>query len=199
MTKPKTPAAPPLLLHCTFRDAARDTYGDMTKYAHFEAEAFILAPERFGPDKNMLRLRDPDDAEFGSPLRELSGFQVTAQIDDVSPDFYGLHIGFRPRYGGLADLDQARRFVRVLGRVDRARTRLEDQVGRAQDIPQTMAYLARGLGIKDAHPFTCPLDGRDDINGIGARYLDTDQLRWWLTGQVKEWRKRYGLTLPPPG
>ena len=192
-----TPAAgPPLRLHCTFRDAARDSAG-MTKYAHFDVEAVILAPDKYGPDKRRLAPLDPDDAAWDDPVRELSGLRYTTQMDDDSAlsggGWYCGQLGFRPKYGGLADLDQARRFAKVLGRLDRATRKLEGQFGRPADEAARMAYLARALGIKDSHPFTVPLDGGDDMHGIGARPMDADQLRWWLHGQVAEWRKRYGL------
>lgn len=193
-TKTKT-IRPDVRLHCAFTDSTGNRYGG-SLYAHFEARVVILSPERWGEDKGRIRPHDPDsyEVENPGPDRELTGFRVTAQIDDHTPEFYGFHVGFEPEHAGLADLDQAKRFVRVLTRVERKREALTAEYGYPRNIVQLMTYVASALGLS-GQPFTRALGDQPDIEGSGVRSMNADSLRWWLADQVKAWRVRYGLTV----
>ena len=180
-----------LRLAVRFEDSPYNSFGD--RYAHVYVMPVIMARGKYGRQEHTAW--DVDSYELDdvpATVRALKGLKVRAQMDDHSPAFYGYRVHFDV---DQVDLREAERILPILRRIDKKMTALSDRFGYPRDLETFLSHLADALGLS-GQPFVRRVTDDHDFEGTGHRSMDTDSLRYFLNGQAREWRERYGIAAP---
>lgn len=185
---------PDVRFHVTITDS--ENWGsDMTRYRHFTARAYILAPDKHATDSTTPILQGPDDYGIpGTRAPELKGLTITAQADNNSmtrpgQEWYGWTIAYDRHRIELADAEQ---MIPVLRKIKRRMDKLAAELGRPATLAQFCTYAASAI-TGERHPFLRTVPAERDYEGTGYQHMDADALAWHVSSDATEWRKNHGI------
>ena len=122
---------------------------------------------------------------------EWAAFTLTAQAHGPA-DWYGWHAEFRQPFA--VDLPRALAMVKVLRRLDGRLRSLSAQYGQPGGVAEWAARVYAAIGGTLGRPFGRHVGGPGhDLDGSGWQWMDTDELRGWLDGQLAVFCQAHGL------
>jgi hypothetical protein len=182
---------PEIRIYVTFEPPS-DRYRSGRNYGHIYARPMILGESKFEPGQALF---SPGSYEVeprpAAKWKALDNLQASAQFDDDSERVYGSSVEYDER--PAVTLHRAEQMILWLRKLDKHMTEISRAFGYPQDFPAYLAHFAQALIPKTPRPFWRDLDGQPDIEGTGYRAMDAESLRWWINGQMTEYRKNAGL------
>lgn len=140
------------------------------------------------------KIRNASMSFRSEPGAEWADFQVAAQLDYVGGyNWYGHRIQYKNLFS--VELMQAELMVKNLRSMHRKLERLDAKYGSTTDFAAFMGRVADAADSGE-RPFIrlvhqAPGFGGYDDNEY--RFMNTDDLRYHLSAEVKTWREKYGL------
>ena len=122
---------------------------------------------------------------------EWDSFTLTAQAHSPA-GWYGWHAEFRQPFS--VDLPHAQAMVTVLRRLDTRLARLAARYGQPAGIAEWAARVYTATGGTLARPFGRRPGGPGHDLGGGWQWMDADDLRHWLDGELAGFCQAHGLS-----
>lgn len=192
------PAKPDVRFHVTITDG--DSYTGGTRYRHFAARAYILAPDKYA-DSTTPVLHDPDAYGIaGTHAPELKGLVITAQADSDSmarpgsgsgsgSEWYSWTVAYDRHQVTLTDAEQ---MIPVLRKIKRRMDKLTAEQGSPATLAQFCTRAASAV-TPERHAFLRTVPAERDYEGTGYQSMDADALAYHVRSDATEWRKNHGI------
>lgn len=168
--------------------------GDMTRYRHFTARAYVLGVDKYGKTGRPEPL-SPTDYSVPETAKALDGLVITAQADSDTmrrpgQEWYAWQVSY-DRSGGI-QLRDAEEILPVLRKIAKRLDKMSADIGRPSSLAQYCTYVARAV-TSERQPFMRRVPDGQDYEGHGYRSMDANDLEYHLSSDASEWRKNHGI------
>ena len=184
------PAKADVRFYVQVSDSSGNRFGG-SQYAHFTARCMILARENYGGRQGQLDLFAPDSYNVPINARDLTGLEITAQLDETSRDWYGWSVHYNV---DKVTLRNGEEMIKVLRRIERQMNKITAEYGRPTDLASFCAHAVKAV-TSQGQPFMRPVKAEHDYESTGYRSMDVDTLRYFIDSETQAWRKSHGIDI----
>lgn len=159
-------------------------------YLKFIARAvYMVEPEPSSWIPNDAGVRNPSDSDINPHIAPLADFAITAQASgDMSVVAFHSWYGHRACYQNVYNIElrRAERMARLLRKLDRHLTKLDQTFGYTDDLAAFCGRVAIGVGVTTKTSTFGFYSKAVTMNGTNYRWTNVDGLRSHLNDFLQE-------------